>query len=230
MNAHGRGENAVWTAVSNSCLEVEHSWLFCDGWALARSLLLGEMSGDARCGASRGDNLEMERIAMKCITLALLVVATACTATPSTPPRASASGIGSPRADFAKYQTFTFGPANPPASGYEITARSLEVQRKLAELVQASLQGRGYQQSPENADLVIKVSTGSGTLPPEEVQRGPVPEANAGFIGIDAYDRASGAGVWHGSAFAEIDPQHIDEHLLRRGVEDMLASFPARGK
>jgi hypothetical protein len=168
---------------------------------------------------------------MNWMTLLLLIVTTGCGAAASAPPRAIASGIGSPKADFAKYQTFTFGSANPPASGYEITARSLEVQRKLAQLVQASLQNRGYQQTADNADLVIKISTGSGTLPREKVQRGnPAAEAPAGFIGIDAYEAASGAGIWHGSAFAEIDPEHIDERLLSRGVEDMLASFPARNR
>lgn len=168
---------------------------------------------------------------MKCMTLTLIIVATACSAATPTPPRATASGIGSPKADFTKYQTFTFGPANPPAWGYEVTARSLEVQRRLALLVQAMLQERGYQPSAEKADLVIKISTGSGTLPGDKVQRGnPVGEASGGFIGVDAYDSASGAGVWHGSAFAEIDPEHIDERLLSRGVQDMLASFPARNQ
>ncbi len=168
---------------------------------------------------------------MKCTIFALLVVTTACSAATPTPSRATASGIGSPKADFTKYQTFTFGPANPPASGYAITERSLEVQRKLALLVQASLQERGYQQSSKNADLVIKVSTGSGILAGEKDQRGNTSDqAPAGFIGIDAYESTSGASIWHGSAFAEIDPEHIDERLLHRGVEDMLASFPARSQ
>ncbi len=168
---------------------------------------------------------------MKWMPLALLVASTACSASTPTPPRATASGIGSPKADFTKYQTFTFGPANPPASGFEITERSLEVQRKLAQLVQASLQGRGYRQSEEKADLVIKLSTGSGTLAGDKIQRGNVSaHVSAGFIGIDAYDSTSGAGIWHGAAFAEIDPAHIDDGLLSRGVEDMLAAFPARGQ
>jgi len=168
---------------------------------------------------------------MKWIILTLLAVTSACSASTATPPRATALGIGSPRADFAKYQTFSFGPANPPTSGYEITERSLEVQRKLALLVQASLQERGYQQSADNADLIIKISTGSGTMPSDKAQRGnPPAEASAGFIGIDAYDSQSGAGIWHGSAFAEIDPERIDERLLSRGVEDMLATFPARSR
>jgi hypothetical protein len=168
---------------------------------------------------------------MKWITLALLAATTACGSTTTLAPRASASGIGSPQADFTKYKTFSFGPANPPATGYAVTERSLEVQRKLAQLVQASLQERGYQESADKADLVIKVSTGSGTLPGDKVQRGnAAAEASAGFIGVDAYESASGAGVWHGSAFAEIDPERIDERLLSRGVQDMLAAFPARGQ
>lgn len=168
---------------------------------------------------------------MKWMTLALLGVTTACSATSSNTPHATASGIGSPRADFGKYQTFSFGAANQPASGYATTERSLEVQRKLASLVEASLQERGYQPSAAGADLVIKISTGSGTLPGDAVQRGNSAAATpAGFIGIDAYDSTTGAGIWHGSAFAEIDSERIDEQLLARGVQEMLASFPARGQ
>jgi hypothetical protein len=166
---------------------------------------------------------------MKLVLLTLLAAATACSAAHSTPPRTSASGISSPGADFAKYQTFTFGPANPPAADYRITARSLEIQRRLALLVQASLQDRGYRQSSENADMVIKVSAGAGALPDQELAHyGPPKEVPAGFIGIDAYDGTSGIGIWHGAAFAEIDSQRIDDSLLSRGVEEMLAGFPAR--
>jgi len=32
--------------------------------------------------------------------------------------------------------------------------------------------------------------------------------------------------VWHGAARAEIDPDHIDDALLRRSVAKLLASFP----
>lgn len=168
---------------------------------------------------------------MKWITLALLGVMTACSASTSNSPKASASGIASPRADFTKYQTFSFGPANQPAAGYTTTERSLEVQRKLASLVGNELLERGYQSSTGEADLVIKISTGSGLLAGEKVQRGnPAADAPAGFIGVDAYDSVTGASIWHGSAFAEIDPERINEQLLARGVEEMLASFPARAE
>ncbi len=32
-------------------------------------------------------------------------------------------------------------------------------------------------------------------------------------------------GIWKGSGFAEIDPVTIDDALLRRGVDHMLAGF-----
>jgi hypothetical protein len=197
---------------------------------MARSLLIAYERSTTREGVRRGRSPgNWSETAMKYMTFTLLAVATACSSTTSTPPRATASGISSPRADFTKYQTFSFGPANPPAVGYQVTERSLEVQRRIAVLVQASLQERGYQQTADNADLVIKISTGSGMLPGDKVQRGnPAAEASAGFIGVDAYDSASGAGVWHGSAFAHIDPSRIDDALLSRGVKDMLAAFPAR--
>jgi len=168
---------------------------------------------------------------MKLMTLALLGVMTACSSTTTNQPQATASGVGSPRADFAKYQTFAFGPANPPAEGYMTTARSLEVERRLSSLVDSTLQGRGYKPSTGQADLLIKVSTGSGTLAGDKVQRGnPEADVPAGFIGVDAYDSATGASIWHGYAFAEIDPNHINDSLLAQGVEKMLATFPSRAQ
>jgi len=167
---------------------------------------------------------------MKWMTLALIGFVTACSSTEAKPPHTAASAVGAPRADFARYQTFSFGPANPPASGYETTERSLEVQRRLTPMVQASLQKRGYAESADKSDLLIKISTGSGALAGDKIQRGnPGPETATGFIGIDAYDRETGASVWHGSAFAEIDPARIDDALLAMGVEHMLSDFPSHG-
>ena len=166
---------------------------------------------------------------MKWMTLVLLSAITACSATAEKPPRATVSSVGSPRAALEKYETFTFGAANPPAAGYDTTTRSLEVQRRLAPLVRASLERRGYEQTADRADLVIKISTGSGTLTHDPSSwDGPSVQSPTGFIGIDAYDRTTGADVWHGSAVAEVDPKRIDDGLLARGVERMLADFPVR--
>ena len=161
--------------------------------------------------------------------LALLGLTTACNTATTPPPRASASGFGSPQADLTKYQTFSFAAANPPVAGFETTARSLEVERRLAPLVQASLEKRGYAATPDHADLLIKISAGSGTLAGEKVQRGnATPDKPGGFIGIDAYDRATGVAVWHGVGVAQINPERIDDQLLEQGVERIFAAFPSR--
>jgi hypothetical protein len=167
---------------------------------------------------------------MKWTALTLVCLVTACSSTPPQEPRvASATGFGSSPTDLNKYRTFMFGPANPPVDGYQTTERSLEVQRRIMPLVEASLAQRGYAPGQQDADLVIKISTGSGTLPGDGVQRGNASaQTAAGFIGIDAYDRATGSAVWHGTAFAEINPELIDNALLARGVERMLADFPKR--
>lgn len=165
---------------------------------------------------------------MKWLNLSIISMVTACAAAASEP-FAEASGVGATNASFARYETFAFAPANPPGAGYVVTQRSLEVQRRLAPLVQASLQKRGYQKTEANPDLLIKITAGSGTIWGEKTQHGNPAEATpSGFIGVDAYDRTTGADVWHASGYAEIDPTKIDDMLLERGVEKMLEGFPSR--
>ena len=166
----------------------------------------------------------------KWFACALLGAAMGCSATSSEPRRASASGIGTPQTDFAAYRTFAFAPANPPGEGYDVTPRSLDVQRRLAVLVRTSLEKRGYSQADQNADLLVKVSTGSGEVAGDKTQRGnPEEPTPSGFIGIDAYDSRTGVTVWHGSGEAELkQEQPIEDALLARGVERILADFPVR--
>jgi len=169
---------------------------------------------------------------MKWIALALLGAVIGCGSAAPAPQAASASGTGAPQAKFADYRTFAFAPANPPAPGYEVTQRSLEVQQRLTSLVKASLEKRGYAQSASGADLLIKISAGSGLLEGDKSQRGnPDEPTPSGFIGIDAYDGRSGATVWHGSGRAELKPEEpIDDALLASGVERILMDFPARSQ
>jgi Domain of unknown function (DUF4136) len=168
----------------------------------------------------------------KWMTLAFMGILAGCSSTTPEPAAASASGAGVPRANFEGYRTFSFAPANPPADGYAVTQRSLEVQQRLTSLVKASLEKRGYAQAPNGADLLIKVSAGTGTLPGDKTQRGnPEEPTPSGFIGIDAYDGQSGATVWHGSGYAELNvDQPIDDALLASGVEKILTDFPASGR
>jgi Domain of unknown function (DUF4136) len=167
---------------------------------------------------------------MKWLALALLGAVIGCGSTSPEPRAASASGVGAPSAKFSEYRTFSFAPANPPAGSYEVTPRALEVQQRLAPLVKASLEKRGYAQAAGDADLLIKISAGTGELPGDKTQRGnPEEPTPIGFIGIDAYDGRSGTTVWHGSGKAELTPdQPIDDALLASGVERILMDFPAR--
>jgi hypothetical protein len=128
----------------------------------------------------------------------------------------------------ATYDTFSFGLSDQPKPGYEVTSRSLEVQRRLRPVVQAALVARGYVESDTESDFVIKLATGTGPVPVANVQRSAPSPLARGYIGIGIYDRRSGTEVWHGSAFAEIDPIQIDDGLLRMGVEHMFSGLPSK--
>jgi hypothetical protein len=177
-------------------------------------------------------NLRVVNTTMKkTMTLALLGSLVACAGATPAPNNAVASSVAAPNVSFAAYHTFTFGLADPPRQGYEVTERSLEVQRRLRIIVKTALEVRGLREAAEKPDLVVRLATGSGwgsprpsrdsALVPSE--RGPAPAV--GFIGIDIYEGASGGQVWQGSAFAEIDPMKIDDALLQQGVDHMLQSF-----
>jgi len=169
----------------------------------------------------------------KWTTVALAGALASCSAA-AEPPKAVATSavatsVGSPQASFAQYHTFSFGLADPPKAGYEVTPRSLEVERRLRPIVLESLKAHGYSESESGGDFVVKLVTGTG---PASTQ-GPAERAVAtglarGFIGINIYDGPTGAQVWQGSAFAEIDPEKIDDSLLRLGVTHMLAGFPSK--
>jgi len=160
-------------------------------------------------------------------TRIMLIGALASCSASAPPPRANASSIAAPSAPFESYESFSFGLADQPGPGYQVTARSLEVQRRLQLLVQAELQERGYVQNPAKGDFIVKLVTGTGMPPNPAAERTAGPGPARGFIGVDVYDAVSGSMVWKGTAFAEIDPATIDDALLQMGVDHMLASFPA---
>lgn len=171
------------------------------------------------------------------LTLALFGPLVACGAAATPPNHATASHVAAPGVVFESYHTFAFGPAEPPRAGYEVTPRSLDVQRRLGVLVKAALESRGLTENAEHPDLMVKLATGSGSgyqlrpvsesspVLPADREVGPVPAI--GFIGVNIYSGASGSQIWQGSAFAEVDPMTIDDALLMRGVDHMLQGFGA---
>jgi hypothetical protein len=160
------------------------------------------------------------------------VLMAACGSAPAQPPRTSVKTVSSPRASFDQYQTFNFGPANQPGPGFDVTQRSLEVQRRLSALVRSAFQKRGYSQAVHNPDLVVKISAGAGAQE-REIRRGDERRVEAtplGFISIDVYDAKTGNDVWHGTGQSEIDLSTIDSALLASAVEVILEGFPARAE
>ena len=164
---------------------------------------------------------------MKWIAIGFLGVVTSCSAA-TVPTKGVATSIASPHASFASYHTFSFGLADQPKPGYEVTPRSLEVQRRLRPLVQDALQGRGYTEDTPKGDFIVKLATGTGEEPSRGAEHAIATGLAQGYIGIDIYDGSTGGEVWQGSAFAEIDPEKVDDSLLKMGVSHMLANFPAR--
>jgi len=171
------------------------------------------------------------------ITLALLGPLVACGAATSAPNYAVASHVAAPDVSIEDYHTFAFGLAEQPRAGYDVTPRSLEVQRRVRAVVKTALEERGLAETTAAPELLVKLATGSGSgfglrPPTTNVEYDPSakagPEPALGFIGIDIYASASGNEIWKGSAFAEVDPTKIDDALLRRGVDHMLEGFGPR--
>jgi Domain of unknown function (DUF4136) len=163
---------------------------------------------------------------MKWMTVALLGAATSCSAA-ATPSKTMATSFASPHSSLASYHTFSFGLADQPKAGYEVTPRSLEVQRRLHPLVLEAFKDRGYIEDEAKADFTVKLAAGTGELPNPGLEHAVPTGLARGFIGIDVYDASTGTQVWQGSAFAEIDPEKIDDSLLKMGVTHMLADFPS---
>ncbi len=168
---------------------------------------------------------------MKWLSIVLIVALSACsTTTPQT--RTVATVVAAPHAALPHYHSFSFGLSDAPKVGYEVTPRSLEVQRRLRSIVLTALEQRGYVANDAQGDLVVKLATGTGPEIFQHVDKGAeraIPSGLASaYIGINIYDGSSGAEVWQGSAFAEIDPSKIDDTLLQTGVAHMLQDFPSK--
>jgi hypothetical protein len=140
-----------------------------------------------------------------------------------------------PGAPFYEYRTFSFGPAEGPPAGYRASPSSREVQRRLVPLVAAVLTERGYSPASGKGDIFVMCGSGrrdavvhdandvSNTWLPDDEDADFV----EGAVVIDAFDSATGVRVWHGASRAQIDPDHVDDGLLRRSIGKLLAAFPA---
>ena len=171
---------------------------------------------------------------MKAIGIVLVATMAACQATTSAGPPQVVEATSAAVTSFAPFRTFGFSIAAEPPATYAVSARSLEVGRRVHELVVAELLRKGYTEAGPTADFLIRISTGTAKADKAEPTTTSGGNENQpqsiteGEVVVDAFDRSTAQQVWHGSARAEIDPQKINEPTLQAAMQQMLAPFPAR--
>jgi hypothetical protein len=172
---------------------------------------------------------------MKAIAIILAATMAACQATTASVPGTShVQTTSAEAAAFAPFRTFGFRLAEQPPSPYELSARSFEVEHRVHDLVAAELVGKGYTETGPDADLLVRISSGTvGEDKPEPITTSGGNEnepqrITVGEVVVDAFDRGTGQQVWHGTARAEIDPQRINGPALQAAVQRMLTPFPTR--
>jgi hypothetical protein len=148
----------------------------------------------------------------------------------------------SPTADFSRYQTFTIGAPERAPTRFHEAPRATQAEQRAQELVTDILQSKGYRLTP-NADLVVRIAAGlrprqvpipmapplPGSPPAETWStENPPGEILEGALVVDVYDGATGALLWHSAATAFIDPDRFDDDRLRRGVAEVMSTFPER--
>jgi hypothetical protein len=98
---------------------------------------------------------------MKATAFLLAATMAACQAATSSVPASRVQTTGAGASDFAPFRTFGFRLAEQPPPPYKLSARSFEVERRLHDMVAAELAGKGYLETGTDADLLVRISSGS---------------------------------------------------------------------
>jgi hypothetical protein len=167
---------------------------------------------------------------MKTIAL-LAVLATACYSTRGSGPEVES--VASLNAPLGEYRTFSFALTESPPTFYEASPRSLEVESRARELISTALREKGYVEDDTKANFVVRFGAGTqqrlDTAVVDEGSTGSSDGISLGKIEVDIFDVPTKAEVWRGSAVSLIDlTKDIDNRLLERAVQGVLASFPTR--
>src|SRR5580700_7035064 len=139
---------------------------------------------------------------MKAIAIVLAATVAACQATTSSVAGTSHVQTTSAEASaFAAFRTFGFRLAEEPPSPYQLSARSFEVERRVHDMVAAELVRKGYTETGADADLLVRISSGTATGErPEPIttsggtENDPQP-MTVGEVVVDAFNRGTGQQV-----------------------------------
>lgn len=147
----------------------------------------------------------------------------------------------SPPAEAAQHaKTYALGSTEQAPPRYRSSPKSQEAARHIGPMLEAALKMKGYEpaKSVADADLVWMYAAGR-----REVQKAPTmtnresgdslseptEEFEEGAVIIDALDK-NGVQAWHGFGRAEIDPKNVDDAVLRKTVDQIMARFPNAAK
>jgi hypothetical protein len=172
---------------------------------------------------------------MKTIAFALIssLAAAACYPANSAGPQIQTAA--SPSAPLAEYRTFSFGLTENSPAAYQASARSLEVEHRMRQLVGSALREKGFVEQDAQPNFLVrfgagtqKVETASYVEPdPERSSQGDAIDLQE--MKVDIYDASTKTEVWKGSAVSQVDlAKAIDDTMLQRQVQSMLATFPDR--
>jgi hypothetical protein len=133
-------------------------------------------------------------------------------------------------------RTFAIGSSEQAPPKYRSSPKAVETARHIAPLLEAALRAKGYvpAASVADADLVWLYAAGR-----REVEKHPTPsnresgdsysepteEFEEGAVVIDALDK-NGVRAWHGVGRTEVDPKKVDDVLLRKEIDQIMARFP----
>ena len=152
-------------------------------------------------------------------------------------PQVTVHTAANPAASFNRYATFSFGREESPPRGFQRSPHAPEVERRLEGMISVALAQRGYTLVPGRGDFVVEFGAGRRDVVVHDSSDDVAGEwqpddENADFVQgslvIDAFDGGTSGRVWHGASRAQVDPNHINDAELKRSVDALLASFPAR--
>ena len=135
-------------------------------------------------------------------------------------------------------RTYAIGAVEQAPPRYRSSPRSREAVQRIRPLLEEALRAKGYIPAASIAEADLVWMFASGRREREKVisrpQHGggesidtedPDEEFVEGALVIDALDK-NGARVWHGFGRTEVDPDRVDDALLRKAVAQVMARFP----
>jgi len=135
--------------------------------------------------------------------------------------------VTAPNGDIARHRSFSFGLTKAAPTGFEDSPRTFEVDRRVRELITEALTQKGYVETRDQGDILIRFGAGD-----HEVIHGDQvldqTQHDFGRLDIDAYDAATKLELWRAVAVVEINPKRIDDVAVTRSVRGAMATFPAR--